>query len=133
MNFILFQSSKLNDYVIIKDYNAEPRNQKNWTSRTAKIFRKYNLIIHRIVFFGVILMQFIFVYVIIKVSQYPLLKEIRIFLSDLEAQVLEGTQKLTEMKKYWQRWRIIFAILATLLFYGEYSKRFSLAHKILIL
>ena len=69
-----------------------------------------------IVFFGVILMQFIFVYVIIKVSQYPLLKEIRIFLSDLEAQVLEGTQKLTEMKKYWQRWRIIFAILATLLF-----------------
>jgi hypothetical protein len=68
------------------------------------------------VFFGVILMQFIFVYVIIKVSQYPLLKEIRIFLSDLEAQVLEGTQKLTEMKKYWQRWRIIFAILATLLF-----------------
>lgn len=86
-----------------------------------------------IVFFGVILMQFIFVYVIIKVSQYPLLKEIRIFLSDLEAQVLEGTQKLTEMKKYLQRWRIIFAILATLLFYGEYGKRFSLAHKILIL
>jgi hypothetical protein len=44
-----------------------------------------------IVFFGVTLMQFIFGYFIIKVAQYPVLKEIKIFLSDLESQVLEGT------------------------------------------
>jgi len=68
-----------------------------------------------IVFFGVILMQFIFIYVIIKVSQYPLLKEIKIFLSDLEAQALEGTQNLTETRKHWRRWTTIFVILATLL------------------
>lgn len=68
-----------------------------------------------IVFFGVILMQFIFGYFIIKVAQYPVLKEIKIFLSDLESQVLEGTQKLTEMKKHWRRWGIIFVIIAMLL------------------
>jgi hypothetical protein len=66
------------------------------------------------VFFGVIMMQFIFGYLIIKVAQYPVLKEIKIFLSDLESQVLEGTKKLTEMKRHWQRWGIIFVILAIL-------------------
>ncbi len=68
-----------------------------------------------IVFFGVTLMQFIFGYFIIKIAQYPVLKEIKIFLSDLESQVLECTQKLTEMKKHWWRWGIIFVIIAMLL------------------
>ena len=68
-----------------------------------------------LVFFGVILMQFIFGYTIVKISQYPVIKEIKIFLSDLEAQVLEGTQKLTELKIYWRRWGYIFTIVAILL------------------
>jgi len=67
-----------------------------------------------IVFFGVTLMQFIFCYLILKVAQYPVLKEIKIFLSDLESQVVEGTQKLVEMKKHWRRWGIIFVIIAIL-------------------
>ena len=65
-----------------------------------------------IVFFGVTLVQFIFCYVILKVAQYPVLKEIKIFLSDLESQAMEGTQKLVEMKKHWRRWGIIFVITA---------------------
>jgi hypothetical protein len=67
-----------------------------------------------IVFFGVILIQFIFCYVILKVAQYPVLKEIKIFLSDLESQAVEGTQKLVEMKKHWRRWGIIFVIVGIL-------------------
>jgi hypothetical protein len=68
-----------------------------------------------LIFFGVTLLQFIFCYVIIKIGQYPVLKEIKIFLSDLEAQILEGTQKLTGMKKKWRQWAIILAIIGTLL------------------
>jgi hypothetical protein len=68
-----------------------------------------------VVFFGVTLIQFIFGYIIIKVSQYPVLKEIKIFLSDLESQALEGTQKLIEIKKHWQRWGMISVIIGILL------------------
>jgi hypothetical protein len=67
------------------------------------------------IFLGITLLQFIFCYVIIKIGQYPVLKEIKIFLSDLETQVLEGTQKLTDMKKKWRQWAIILAIIGTLL------------------
>ncbi len=68
-----------------------------------------------LIFFGVTLLQFIFCYVIIKIGQYPVLKEIKIFLSDLEAQILEGTHKLTDMKKKWRQWAIILAVIGTIL------------------
>lgn len=67
------------------------------------------------VFWGVTLMQFIFGYVIIKISQYPILKEIRIYLADLEAQVWDKSQTLIIMKKRWRIWSYIFIIIGTLL------------------
>lgn len=67
-----------------------------------------------IVFYGVTLLQFIFMYGSLKVAQYPVLKEIKIFLNDLESQALEGTQKLVQMKKRWRRWVIILAIVGFL-------------------
>lgn len=67
------------------------------------------------VFFGITLAQFIFGYVIIKVAHYPVLKEIKIFLADLESQVIDGTQCLPKMRRHWRRWGIIFAIVAILL------------------
>jgi hypothetical protein len=67
------------------------------------------------VFFGVTLVQFIFGYVIIKVAHYPVLKEIKIFLADLESQVLDGTQQLTKMRRNWRLWGILFTIVAILL------------------
>lgn len=67
------------------------------------------------IFWGVTLIQFIFGYVIIKFSHYPILKEIKIYLADLEAQVWDGTHMLTAMKKRWRFWGYIFVIVAALL------------------
>jgi len=67
------------------------------------------------VFGGVTLSQLIFGYIIIKISHYPILKEIKIYLADLEAQIWDGTQMLTAMKKRWRFWSFIFVIIAVLL------------------
>jgi hypothetical protein len=67
-----------------------------------------------LVFWGVTLMQFVFGYTIIKVGHYPVVKEIKIFLADLEAQVLDGTQMLAEIKTKWRRWGYILVIIGLL-------------------
>ena len=67
-----------------------------------------------LVFFGVSLMQFIFGYSIFKLGHYPVVKEIKVSLSDLESQVLDGTQLLGEMKIRWRRWGYILAIIGLL-------------------
>ena len=67
------------------------------------------------IFWVVTLLQFIFGYVIIKISQYPILKEIKIYLVDLEAQVWNKSQSLTAVKKRWRIWSYIFVIIGALL------------------
>ena len=67
------------------------------------------------IFWVVTLLQFIFGYVIIKISQYPILKEIKIYLVDLEAQVWNESQSLTAVKKRWRIWSYIFVIIGALL------------------
>jgi hypothetical protein len=60
-------------------------------------------------------MQFAFMYGINKIAQYPIRKEMKIFLSDLEANVMEGTQTLVVFRKQWRVWVIVFFIIGVIL------------------
>ena len=60
-------------------------------------------------------MQFAFMYGINKIAQYPIRKEMKLFLSDLEANVMVGTQALVVFRKRWRIWVIIFFIIGTIL------------------
>lgn len=59
--------------------------------------------------------QFAFMYGINKIAQYPIRKEMKIFLSDLEANVMEGKEALVVFRKRWRIWIIIFLIIGTIL------------------
>jgi hypothetical protein len=61
------------------------------------------------------IMQFAFMYGINKIAQYPIRKEIKIFLSDLEAHMMEGTQTLVVFRKRWRIWVVVFFIVGTIL------------------
>lgn len=61
------------------------------------------------------LIQFGLMYVIIKIAQYPIRKEMKIFLSDLEGSVMEGTKTLVVLRKRWRKWAIIAFIIGTIL------------------
>jgi len=76
--------------------------------------------INRPWFFGTVaVLQFLIVYAALKIGQYPLLKETRIFLSDLEAQAFEGMSRLPELRRHWRRWSILLtAIFLVLLLLG---------------
>lgn len=60
-------------------------------------------------------LQFAFMFGVNKIAQYPIRKEMKIFLSDLEAKVMEGTQTLAGLRKRWRVWIIIFFIIGTVL------------------
>jgi hypothetical protein len=59
--------------------------------------------------------QFAFMYGINKIAQYPIRKEMKIFLSDLEANVMEGTQTLVVFRKRWRLWVIVLFIIGVIL------------------
>jgi hypothetical protein len=61
------------------------------------------------------LIQYGFMYVILKIAQYPIRKEMKIFLSDLEASAMEGTKTLFVLRKRWRKWVVVFFIIGTIL------------------
>jgi hypothetical protein len=64
-------------------------------------------------------MQFAFMYGINKIAQYPFRKEMKIIMSDLEANLVDETQTIPALRKRWRIWAIIFSIIGTaLLLYG---------------
>jgi hypothetical protein len=67
------------------------------------------------IFIIVSAMQFAFMYGINKIAQYPIRKEMKIFLSDLEANVMEGTQTLVVFRKRWRVWLTVFFIIGVIL------------------
>ena len=60
-------------------------------------------------------LQAAFVYLINKVAQYPFRKEMNIIMSDLEANVTEGTQTIPGLRKHWRLWAAILFIIGTIL------------------
>jgi hypothetical protein len=60
-------------------------------------------------------LQFAFMYGINKIAQTPIRKEMKIFLADLEANVMEGMQTLVVFRKRWRIWLIVFFIIGTIL------------------
>lgn len=64
-------------------------------------------------------MQFAFMYGINKIAQYPFRREMKIIMSDLEANLVDETQTIPALRKRWRIWAIIFSIIGTaLLLYG---------------
>jgi hypothetical protein len=61
-------------------------------------------------------LQFAFMYGVNKLAQYPIRKEMKIFLSDLEGQVMEATKILRGLRKRWRIWIIIFFVIGMILF-----------------
>jgi hypothetical protein len=64
---------------------------------------------------GVAIAQLLAVYAILKIGHYPLLRELKAILSDLEHQVTTGTERIKEFKRTWRRWAVLFAVLGTIL------------------
>lgn len=60
-------------------------------------------------------LQFAFMYGVNKIAQYPIRKEMKVILSDLEANGMEGTQTLVGFIRRWRVWTIVFAIIGTIL------------------
>ena len=67
------------------------------------------------IFIGVTIAQLLFGYAILKIGHYPLLRELKAILSDLEHQVTTGTERIKVLKKTWRRWCVLFAVLGTIL------------------
>jgi hypothetical protein len=49
---------------------------------------------------------FIFIYVMIKLAHYPLLKELRVRLADLSNQTTESTDRFENSRKRWRPWAV---------------------------
>jgi hypothetical protein len=75
---------------------------------------------HRInrveIFVAFSLTQFGFIYGINKLAQLPIRKGMKIFLSDLGTNAMEGTQTLVGFRKRWRVWVVVFFIIGTILF-----------------
>jgi hypothetical protein len=59
--------------------------------------------------------QFAFMYGINKLAQYPIRQEMKIFLSDLEAGVTDGTRTLGFFRRRWRQWAIVVFVIGTIL------------------
>jgi hypothetical protein len=67
------------------------------------------------IFAGVTIAQFLFAYVIFRIGHYPLVRELKAILSDLEHQVTTGTERIKVLKRSWRLWSVVLAILGTVL------------------
>ena len=67
------------------------------------------------IFVGVTVAQFLFAYVIFRIGHYPLLRELKAILSDLEHQVTTGTERVKVLKRSWRVWALLLAVLGTVL------------------
>ncbi len=66
-------------------------------------------------FTGTLLVMFFGGYATLKFAHFPVLRELRAVLEDLEAQFLGRTGELDELKLRWRRWRYVLILLLTLL------------------
>jgi len=62
-----------------------------------------------------LVLQFAFMYGANKIGQYPFRKEIKIIMSDLEANVIDGTQTIATRRRRWRKWATILFIIGTIL------------------
>ena len=70
---------------------------------------------HPAVFIGVTLGQILFAYTILKIGHYPLVRESKAILADLQNQVTTGTDRIKALKKAWRLWTLLFVVLGTVL------------------
>jgi hypothetical protein len=66
-------------------------------------------------FIAVTLGQILFMYAILKIGHYPLVRESKAILSDLENQVTTGTDQIKAFKRTWRLWSLLFVFLGTIL------------------
>jgi hypothetical protein len=72
-----------------------------------------------VVFIGFTLGQFLLMYAVLKLGQYPFVRESKAILSDLEGQVTTGTDQIKTFKRTWRWWMLLLAVLgAVLLIWG---------------
>ena len=64
---------------------------------------------------GVAVAQLLAVYAVLKVGHYPLVRQLKAILSDLEHQVTTGTERIQGLKRSWRVWGLLLAILGTVL------------------
>ncbi len=67
------------------------------------------------VFTSLLLVMFFGGYAVIKGAHFPVLRELRAVLEDLEAQFLGRTGAVDELKLKWRRWSYFLVVLMTLL------------------
>lgn len=85
----------------------------SWVDNDQGHYRVNNIALYAILEGGI----FIFVYLMMKLAHYPLVKELRSHLSDIERQTSESTDRFENQKKKWRWWAvagmlIIMALLA---------------------
>lgn len=59
--------------------------------------------------------QILLMYGMLKLGQYPLVKESKAILSDIENQATTDTEQVRKFKKTWRLWSVVFFILGTIL------------------
>lgn len=68
-----------------------------------------------VVFIGISIGMVLFMYAVMKIAQYPLVRELKAIVSDLENQVTKSTDRITIAKRTWRLWSVFLAIVLTLL------------------
>ncbi len=73
-------------------------------------------------FIGITLGQILVMYVALKLGHYPLVRESKAILSDLENQVTTGTEQIRSLKYTWRLWGLlVFALGTFLLLWGIWA------------
>lgn len=70
---------------------------------------------HPGVFIGTLLGVIFFMYAALKIGHYPLVRESKAILSDLENQVTTGTDRIRVLKRTWRLWGLLLAFLFAIL------------------
>jgi len=63
-------------------------------------------------FIGTMIVTFAFCYGMMKIALYPTVRELKAFLSDLDAQVRDETAKIQSLKNKWRLWAILLVAVA---------------------
>ena len=66
-------------------------------------------------FAGVSIGMIFFMYAVMKIAQYPLVRELKAIVSDLENQVTDNTDRMVVLRRNWRLWSVLLSILLTLL------------------
>lgn len=68
-----------------------------------------------LVFGATLLGQLLFMYAVLKVGQYPFVRESRAILKDLERQVTRETERVRALERHWRLWGALLVIVFVLL------------------